>query len=79
MLAKEIEKQGIPVVLFTAMIPLAKQVGAHRIVKGVKIPHPWGDPSLSPENNQRIEEKIFQAALDLLQREVQEPVVFQPV
>lgn len=79
MLAKEIEKRGIPVVLVTAMIPLAKQVGTNRIVKGVKIPHPWGDPTLNFAMNQKIEEKIFEAALELLQTKVTGPVVVQPI
>lgn len=66
-------------VLVTAMTPLAKQVGTNRIVKAVKIPHPWGDPSASAEKNMEIEEKIFKAALDLFQKEVTGPTIVQPI
>ncbi|EHQ89302.1 selenoprotein B, glycine/betaine/sarcosine/D-proline reductase family [Desulfosporosinus youngiae DSM 17734] len=79
MLAKEIEKSGIPVVLVTAMTPLAKQVGTNRIVKAVKIPHPWGDPRASAAKNREIEAKLFEAALDLFQKEVTGPTIAQPI
>lgn len=72
MLSKEIEKCNIPVVLITAMTPLAKQVGANRIVRGVRIPHPWGDPSLPEEHNKFIRERMFLAALNLLKVEITE-------
>ena len=35
--------------LISAMFPVAQQVRANRIVKGVSIPHPCGDPNLSKE------------------------------
>lgn len=65
-------------VLVTAMTPLAKQVGANRIVKAVKIPHPWGDPNVSAVKNMEIEAKIFEAAVDLFQKEVTGPTIVQP-
>jgi glycine/betaine/sarcosine/D-proline reductase family selenoprotein B len=45
-MSKELEKAGLPVALVSAMYPVAEQVRANRIVKGVSIPHPCGDPSL---------------------------------
>ena len=39
-MSKELEKAGLPVALVSAMFPVAMQVRANRIVKGVSIPHP---------------------------------------
>jgi len=38
--------EGIPVALITAMTMVGKQIGTNRVVNGIKIPHPCGDPSL---------------------------------
>ena len=46
--------------LVSAMFPVAQQVRANRIVKGVSIPHPCGDPSLPKELDARLApEKSF--------------------
>ena len=52
-MSKELEKAGLTVALVTAMFPVAMQVRANRIVKGVSIPHPCGDPSLPEELDAR--------------------------
>jgi glycine reductase len=38
---------GIPTVFITALPTIAQMVGANRIVRGVAITHPTGDPSLA--------------------------------
>jgi len=68
----------MPVAQVSAMYPLAEQVGASRIVKGVQIPHPLGDPALAPETDRKLRRKIVEAALEALQTEVHEPTVFSP-
>lgn len=78
MIAKEIERGGIPVVLITAMTMLGKQIGANRIVTGTKIPHPCGDPTLPEEADQAIRREIVTCALSALQVEVTSPTVFTP-
>jgi glycine/betaine/sarcosine/D-proline reductase family selenoprotein B len=77
-MSKELEKAGLPVALVSAMFPVAQQVRATRIVKGVSIPHPCGDPSLPPELDARLRKKIVETALEALQAEVKEPTVFSP-
>lgn len=64
--------------LITTLFPLAQQIGANRIVKGVKIPHPCGDPKLPPEQDRRLRRTIVATALKALQAEVSEPTVFTP-
>ncbi len=78
MISKELDKAKVPVAMISALFPLAEQVGASRIVKGVKIPHPCGDPSLPPEVDSRLRRDIVETALNALQEEVVEPTVFFP-
>jgi glycine/betaine/sarcosine/D-proline reductase family selenoprotein B len=77
-MSKELEKAGLPVALVSAMFPVAAQVRAARIVKGVSIPHPCGDPSLPPELDLSLRKEIVQTALKALEADVKEPTVFSP-
>ena len=78
MISKELEKAGLPVALISAMYPVAQQVRANRIVKGVSIPHPCGDPNLSKELDARLRREIVQTALRALESDVKGPTVFTP-
>ena len=78
MLAKEIEKAGIPVAFITPMTMLGKQVGANRIITGTKIPHPCGDPNLPEEADKALRREIVRSALGALQTEVSGPTIFVP-
>ena len=78
MISKELDKANVPVAMISALFPLAEQVGASRIVKGVRIPHPCGDPSLPTEVDSRLRRDIVETALNALQEEVVEPTVFFP-
>lgn len=77
-MSKELEKAGLPVALISAMFPVAQQVRANRIVKGVSIPHPCGDPSLSKELDAHLRQAIIRTALKALETEVEAPTVFAP-
>jgi glycine reductase complex component B subunit gamma len=77
-MSKELEKAGLPVALISAMFPVAQQVRANRIVKGVSIPHPCGDPNLSKELDARLRREIIQTALRALESEVKGPTLFSP-
>ena len=78
MVAKEIERVGIPTVVLTAipLIPLA--VGANRVVKGMRVEHVCGNPLLSKEDDQKLQRSIVQTALDALQTPVDRPTLFEP-
>ncbi len=78
MIARELEKEGIPVAHITAMTMLSKQIGANRVVTGTKIPHPCGDPNLSTEDDEALRRAIVHCALDVLQVDVEGPTVFVP-
>jgi betaine reductase len=75
-MAKEIERVGIPVALITALELLALHHGANRVVKGVAIPHPCGEPEASAEDDLKVRRTIIDLALEALQTEIVEPKVF---
>jgi glycine/betaine/sarcosine/D-proline reductase family selenoprotein B len=60
------------------MPQLALQMGASRVVAGRKIPHPCGDPMLSPELDLKVREQIVATALHALEENVSEPKIFAP-
>lgn len=62
--------------MVSAMFPLAEQVGASRIVKGVKIPHPCGDPGLPPAVDAKLRRAIVETALAALAADVEQTTVF---
>jgi glycine reductase len=75
-MAKEIERAGIPVVHVCSIITISQTVGANRIVPAVAIPHPLGNPRLSPEEEKGLRRSLMQKALAALQTPVQEQTVF---
>lgn len=60
------------------MTSIAETVGANRIVTGVRIPHPCGDPTLAPERERALRDRIVQTALQALATDVSGPTVFTP-
>ena len=78
MIAREIESTGIPVAFITAMSMMAKQLGANRLVTGIKIIHPLGDPNLLSEADLALRREIVKTALSALQTEVDSPTIFVP-
>ena len=78
MIAKEIEKLNIPVAAITAISLLVKQTGASRVVAGIKVPNPCGDPELPPESDRALRKELISCALNTLQTQVKEPTIFTP-
>jgi glycine reductase complex component B subunit gamma len=69
-LAKEIERVGIPAVYVTSLPTVATMIGANRIVRGPAITHPFG---LDEAEWRRIVER----ALELLETEVEPNTVWE--
>ena len=70
MLAKEIERIGIPAVYVTSLPTVATMIGANRIVRGPAITHPFG---LDAGERRRIVER----ALSLLETDVEPNTVWE--
>ena len=66
---------GIPVVVISALPPLAMQAGANRVVQGVKIEHVCGDPSLPPDADRALRRRLVEQALRALQTPVEQPTL----
>jgi betaine reductase len=77
-IAKEIEREGIPTGIITAMVMVAQQAKASRIIRGVKIPYPCGDPDLSEKRDRLIRREIVKTALKALETDVDRPTEFVP-
>ena len=76
-MVKEIERAGIPVVHVCTVTPISMTVGANRIVPAVAIPHPLGNPALSPADEKQLRRKILTTALDALSTEVDGQTIFE--
>ncbi len=72
MLAKEIERAGIPTVYVTSLPTVATMIGANRIVRGPAITHPFG---MDEAERRRIVER----ALELLETDVEPNTVWEVV
>ena len=62
--------------MFSALPALAIDVGALRVIRGIRIEHVCGDPSLSEEEDRRLGRELVMTALKALQTPVTEPTLF---
>ena len=76
-MVKEIERAGIPVVHICTVTPISMTVGANRIVPAIAIPHPLGNPALTPEEEYNLRKKIVNRALEALTTEVKDQTIFE--
>lgn len=76
-MVKEIEKRGIPVVHMCTIVPISLTVGANRIVPTVAIPHPLGNPNMTPEEEKDVRRKLLNKALKALETPVDGQTVFE--
>lgn len=75
-MVKEIERAGIPVVHICTVTPISMTVGANRIVPAIAIPHPLGNPALTPEEEFDIRYKMVDKALKALETPVDDQTIF---
>ncbi len=76
-MVKEIERAGLPVVHMCTVVPISLTVGANRIIPTVAIPHPLGNPNLTPEDEKHLRRGLVERALKALQTEVNGQTVFE--
>jgi glycine reductase complex component B subunit gamma len=76
-MAKEIERTGIPVAYVTTLTSLAEEIRANRIVAGVRIPHPLGNPVLAAETERDLRTIMTRRALEVLTESVDGPRIFR--
>ena len=76
-MVKGIERYGIPVVHMATVVPISLTIGANRIIPGVGIPYPLGDPTQGEADSKKIRAKMVRRALKTLQTPVTEQTVFE--
>jgi betaine reductase len=64
-------------VVVTAMTSVATAVGANRIVRAGRIPHPLGDLTKNPEQERAWRKQVVQTALTALSTPIQKQTVFE--
>jgi glycine reductase len=65
-------------VAISAIPIVASTVGANRVVRGVRIEHVCGDPTLSEQGDRELNMRIVRTALRALTTRVDRPTVFEP-
>ena len=77
-MTREIEKAaGIPVVQIATIVPIMLTVGANRIVPGVAIPHPTGDPEHGAEGDKAARRELVLRAFEAMQSDIAEQTIFE--
>lgn len=76
-MVKEIERAGIPVVHICTVVPISLTIGANRIVPAIGIPHPLGNPHLSPAESYALRRQLVARAIRALQTPVDAQTVFE--
>jgi glycine reductase len=75
-MVKEIERAGFPVVHMCTIIPISQTVGANRIVPTIAIPHPFGDPARTLEEEKVLRRALVEKGLKALETEIDGQTVF---
>ena len=68
---------GIATVCITALPTIAQMVGANRILRGVAITHPTGDPSLAAGDEIAMRTRMLDRALEMLATDVEPRTVWE--
>ena len=61
----------------TALPTIATMIGANRVVRGVAITNPFGDPGRSPAGETALRRRIVERALEMLETEVEPGTVWE--
>jgi glycine/betaine/sarcosine/D-proline reductase family selenoprotein B len=64
-------------VFVTALPTIARMVGTNRILRGVAITHPTGDPSLAVGAELALRRSIVARALEMLATEVEPTTIWE--
>ena len=77
-MTREIERvANIPVVQIATIVPIMLTVGANRIVPGVAIPHPVGDPVKGPEIDHAARRNLVLKAIEAMQTQIEDQTIFE--
>jgi glycine/betaine/sarcosine/D-proline reductase family selenoprotein B len=63
-------------VFVTALPTIATMIGANRVIRGVAITNPFGDPGRSPAGERAVRRKLVERSLALLETDVEPGTVW---
>jgi len=75
-LAKEIERTGLPTAHICVITRVAEMVGSNRIIPARSIVAPLGDLNQDAKGEKALRRAIVERALEALQEEIQDQKVF---
>ena len=78
-MAKELERLGLPVALFSAIPAIPVAFGAPRVIPARAIRHPLGDPALPVDRERRVRRLMIEAGLKVLETHCERPTLFPAV
>jgi glycine reductase len=64
-------------VFVTALPTIATMIGANRVVRGIAITNPFGDPGRSPEGEIELRRRIVERAVEMLETNVEPGTVWE--
>jgi glycine/betaine/sarcosine/D-proline reductase family selenoprotein B len=67
-MVREMERLGLPTVLFSAIPAIPMAFGAPRIIAAKAIRHPLGDPERPPERERQLRREMVEEGLRMLQQ-----------
>ena len=77
-MTREIERVAdIPVVQIATIVPIMLTVGSNRILPGVAIPHPVGDPDHGSDADRGKRRELLMKAFKAMQTEISEQTIFE--
>ena len=77
-MTREIENAaGVPVVQIATIVPIMLTVGSNRIVPGVAIPHPVGDPEHGSDADKAVRRELLLRAFKAMTTPIEEQTIFE--
>ena len=77
-MTREIERvAGIPVVQIATIVPIMLTVGTNRIVPGIAIPHPTGNPAMGPDRDKALRRELVLRAFKAMTTDIAEQTIFE--
>jgi glycine reductase len=65
--------------MISALGPVAADLGANRVVRGIKIPHPCGDPSLDLAGDHDLRVRLVRGSLKAIATSLDQAALFDGV
>lgn len=76
-MAKEMERQNIPVAQICTVVNVALETGANRVIPSNSVLYPTGNPLVTEEEELTIRKSLIKQALSALRTKINEATLFE--